>query len=332
MTSPKRRPRRLLVLLFVLLLAVLVLGLHSGQYPMPASDIRDVIFGRGNPTARMLIWQFRLPRLVLALLVGFGMGMSGSIMQTLLHNDLASPGTLGVSAGSGLFVTVYVAYFKTHTSSGFGLCMAALVGGLMSAILIFILGASGKLEFQHTRLIMTGIALSSAYGAIGTILMFLLDPNRWEFLQRWNAGELWGTKWPYIATFFVWLLISFLAVYAHSATLDVIALSYDMARGLGVNIKKSFLGLAFCAVAMASSSVAFGGNFFFLGLIGPHITRRLIGTRAKYVLPASAMVSAMIVLLADMAVNRWTVLANIPTGIIISVLSVPYFLYLMIRR
>lgn len=328
----RQNPRCVIGLLLLILLITCSVAINTGRFPTSPRQICEALFGQGDPRLRMLLLEFRLPRMILAALVGFGMGMSGSMMQTLLHNELASPGTLGVSAGSGLFVSLYVALFKTHTSTGILLCFAALLGGLFSAGIIFIISMVGHRDFQHSRLIMTGIALSSAYGAVGIILMMLIDPNRMEFLQRWNSGELWGTNWVYIGHFSVWLLIAFWAVYSHNRTLDVISLSYEMAVNLGVELKRTFIYLSVCAVAMASSAVAFGGNFFFLGLIGPHIARYLVGTEAKWNLPASAMVSAIIVLVADMIVNQFSFAANIPTGIVISVLSVPYFLYLMIRR
>ena len=113
--------------------------------------------------------------------------------------------------------------------------------------------------------------------------------------------------------------------------MNVINVGYDIARGLGVNVGRQFIYLSLCAVALSSASVAFGGNFFFLGLIGPHIARRLVGTDARVLLPASGIVAGIIVLLADMLVQGWTFLANIPTGLVISVLSVPYFLYLLMK-
>ena len=129
--------------------------------------------------------------------------------------------------------------------------------------------------------IVPGVAVSSAYGAVSTFMMLLLDQSQLEFLQRWQAGELWGTQWRFIIVFAVWLLIFGGMTYYSARTLGVIGLGYDIARGLGVNVGRQFVYLSFCAVALSSASVAFGGNFFFLGLIGPHIARRLVGTDAR---------------------------------------------------
>lgn len=317
--------------LALLLLIVFFVGCTVGQYKMSIGEVVSSLFGKGTHYGQMALFEFRLPRLCLAILVGLGMGMSGVVMQDILHNDLASPGTLGVSDGAGLFVTLYVALFKSKTGSAILLPILAMFGGLLSAGLIFLLGTKRKKSLSPTRLIMTGVAMSSAYGAAGTFMMLLIDSSQLEFLQRWQSGELWGTEWRYIIIFALWLLVFGTITYRQAHKLNVLNIGYDVARGLGISVEKSFVELSVCAVALASASVAFGGNFFFLGLIGPHIARRLVGTDARLLFPASGFVAGIIVLVADMLVQGVTLFANIPSGIIVSVLSVPYFLYLLIR-
>ncbi len=298
---------------------------------MSVQQVFAVLTGGGDDYGRLALFDIRLPRLVLSVLVGLGMGVSGVIMQDLMHNDLASPGTLGVSAGSGLFVTIYVALIKQRGTNPFLMPVLALAGGLLSAGIIFLLGMKKGQRIQPTRIIMTGVAMNSAYGAVSMFFMLLLDNTKLEFLQRWQSGELWGTEWRFIGVFSLWLTVFLVLTYRKSLTLNVINMGYDVARGLGVDVGRQFVYLAVCAVALSSSSVAFGGNFFFLGLIGPHIARRMVGTDARVLFPASATVAAIIVLTADMLVRGLAMFANIPTGIIISVISVPYFLYLLIR-
>ncbi len=317
--------------LVALLAVVFIIGCGVGQYRMSPQQVFAVLTGGGDAYGRLALFEIRLPRLVLSVLVGLGMGVSGVIMQDLMHNDLASPGTLGVSAGSGLFVTIYVALIKQRGTDPFLMPILALAGGLLSAGIIFLLGIKKGQRIQPTRIIMTGVAMNSAYGAISMFFMMLLDNTKLEFLQRWQSGELWGTQWKFIAVFSAWLVIFLLLTYRKSLTLNVINMGYDVARGLGVDVGRQFIYMAVCAVALSSSAVAFGGNFFFLGLIGPHIARKMVGTDARVLFPASGIVAAIIVLMADMLVRGLAVLANIPTGIIISVISVPYFLYLLIR-
>lgn len=330
--SPLKRGVIVNIILWVLLLTTFLLGCNTGRFAMSVREVFVTLFGGGTREMNLALFTYRLPRVCLAILVGLGMGVSGVVMQDLLHNNLASPGTLGVSAGSGLFVTLYVALLRTQSNNAVLMPVLALGGGLLSAGLIFLLGTKRKQALQPTRLIMTGVALSSAYSAVSTFLMLILDENQMEFLQRWQSGELWGTDWKYVTVLAIWISVFGLLTFRGGMTLNVINIGYDVARGLGVNVGRQFVFLSFCAVALSSSAVAFGGNFFFLGLIGPHIARKLVGTDARVLMPAAGAAAGIIVLLADILVKSLDFLAGIPTGIVVSVISVPYFLYLLVRK
>lgn len=320
-----------ILLLLILLLAIFASGCCIGPYALKLREVLETLAGGGTENSRLVLFDFRLPRLCLAILVGIGMGASGVIMQALLHNDLASPGTLGVADGSSLFVTLYVALIAKNIDRPVLLPVLALIGGLISYAIIYALGTKGKKNISSTKLIMTGVAMGAGFGAIGTFAMYVLDESQLEFIQRWNSGELWGTRWDYILILTVWLALFGAVLMYNARVLNAINLGFDIATGLGVNVKAAFTLLSFLAVGMSSAAVAFGGNFFFLGLIGPHIARRMVGSDARFLIPAAGVTSAVIIVSANILVENVGIFINIPTGILVSILSVPYFLYLLMK-
>lgn len=320
----------ILALLVFIMVAIAVISINSGKMSLSILEVLQVILGKGTEKQNLIIFEFRLPRIILAVLVGIGMGASGCIMQSLLRNDMASPGTLGISSGSGLFVLIFVVMFASKgTSSAFVLPLLAFVGGMTAAGLIFILSYRKGRDISPTGLILTGIALSSGYGALTTLLTLKLDQNQMDFMQRWGAGSLWGDDWRYLAVLAPWTIILILYVIYKSRILNTLHLGNETATGLGVAVKPEFLGLSIAAVALASGGVALGGNFFFVGMISPHMARKIVGPNHKFLLPASCLTGAILILFADTITRSISLGTDVPTGIVITVLSTPYFLYLL---
>ncbi|MBB6623787.1 iron ABC transporter permease [Clostridium gasigenes] len=321
-----------LSILFILIVTVSIFSINFGKMNLSPEAVVNVLLGRGTEAQNLIVFQFRMPRIVLSILVGMGMGVSGCIMQSLLKNDMASPGTLGISSGSGLFMLIFVAVFSVKGySSRFMLPIMSFLGGVSAALLIFILSYRKGKNISPTGLILTGVAMSSGYGALSLLLTLKLDRTQFEFVQRWQAGSLWGTDWKYIAILLPWILIIFLYVFYKSRMLNILNLGNETATGLGVMVKKEFLGLSLASVALSSGSVALGGDFFFVGMISPHLGRKLVGPDHRVLIPASALIGSLVVLAADTITRTVSLGADIPTGIIITVLSTPYFLYLLAK-
>lgn len=329
----KRLRKKVSVMIGLLLITVVIflLGSLVGKYSLSYGDLFQTLIGQGSRQGKLVLFGIRLPHLVLALLVGIGMGTSGVVMQGLLHNDLASPGTLGVADGSSLFVTLYMAFIAKRVEEPLLLPLLALIGGILSAAIIYKLGMKKNHPISAIKLVMTGVAMSAVYSAMTTLLMYLLDESQMEFLQRWQTGDLWATEWQYILILAGWLGVFGCLILLNSRQLNAIQIGYDFAAALGVNVKVSFALLAFLAIGMSSASVAFRGNFFFLGLIGPHIARGLVGTDTRFLIPAASLASALLILLSTILVENTSLFVNVPAGIVISILSVPYFLYLLIK-
>ena len=327
-----KRGIMVLLLMLLLMFVIAIVSVNSGKMNLSISEVLQVLLGNGTQKQNLIVFEFRLPRIILAVLVGFGMGASGCIMQSLLRNDMASPGTLGISSGSGLFVLIFVVMFASKgIKSAVTLPLLAFIGGMTAAVLIFLLSYRRGRDISPTGLILTGVALSSGYGAVTTLLTLKLDDQQMDFMQRWSAGSLWGDDWTYLGILAPWTLILLAYIIYKSRILNALNLGNQTATGLGVAVKKEFLGLSVASVALSSGSVALGGNFFFVGMISPHMARKLVGPNHKLFLPASCLSGAILVLLADTITRTISLGTDVPAGIVITVLSTPYFLYLLAK-
>ncbi|MEB4784116.1 iron ABC transporter permease [Paenibacillus jamilae] len=328
--SRNSRGISIILLLSVLTLLVAILSMNVGKMNLSPLEVLKVIIGEGTSKQNLIVFEFRLPRIVLSVLVGIGMGISGCIMQSLLKNDMASPGTLGISSGSGLFVLLYITLFASEgLLSPIILPGLAFAGGLTAAFLIFMFAFRRGRDISPTGLILTGVAMGSGYSALSLLLTLRLDKQQYDFALRWQAGDLWGDDWSYIMVLLPWVLAICFYVFYRSNTLNTLNLGNQTASGLGVAIKREFIGLTIAAMALASGSVALGGNFFFVGMVSPHLARRLVGPNHKLLLPTTALVGSLVILIADTLTRTISFDADIPTGIIITILVTPYFLYLL---
>ncbi|MEJ8305861.1 iron ABC transporter permease [Saccharibacillus sacchari] len=323
-------------ILSMLVILIALLSMNVGKMNVSPIEVLQVLAGQGTDKQKLVVFDFRLPRIVLAILVGFGMALSGCIMQSLLRNDLASPGTLGISSGSGLFVLAYISIFAAQglvPMSSLPLLLPALafVGGLTAAGIIFLLAYRKGREISPTALILTGVAVGSGYGALSLLMTLRLDSKQYDFALRWQAGSLWGADWKYLAILLPWTLLIGLYVLYKARTLNVLNLNTQTAHGLGLPYRREFIGLALAAVALSAGSVALGGNFFFVGMIAPHIAKRLVGPNHKVLLPVSGLVGALIILAADTFTRTVSLGADIPTGVVITIAVTPYFLYLLAK-
>ena len=322
----------IICILTIALLVIAVISINTGKMNLSPAEVFNVILGKGTAKQNIIVYDFRLPRIILTILVGIDMGTAGCVMQSLLRNDMASPGTLGISSGSGLFVLLFIVIFKVDSvPSAIALPLLAFVGGMTAAILIFFLSYRKGRNISPTGLILTGVAVGSGYSAVTMMLTLKLDEKQMDFVQRWSAGSLWGDNWAYISILAPWVLILFLYVLYKSRILNTLNLGNEAATGLGVAVKREFIGLAVVAVALSSGSVALGGNFFFIGMISPHMARKFVGSNHKLLIPTASLVGAIIILLSDTITRTISLGSDVPTGIVITVLSTPYFLYLLVK-
>lgn len=181
--------------LIILLIAGAILSLNMGKVSLNPLEVFQVLLGQGPEEHNLVVYKFRLPRIVLAILVGFGMALAGAVMQALLRNDLADPGMLGISSGSGLMVLLIISTVSIQgTAITLLLPSMAFLGGLLAAALIYILAYRKRRMISSTRLVLTGVAINMGFSALSLFLTLKLDDQKYEFAQRWQAGYLWGTS------------------------------------------------------------------------------------------------------------------------------------------
>lgn len=323
---------RYLLLLIVLLLGVMYGHLQTGFSDMSGPDLLRIILGGGSDIENLTVFDFRLARMILALFIGIGLALSGAIFQTISRNELASPSLLGVNAGAGLGVVLLVFFSGSITALGiWTLPLVAVLGAITAALLIYFLSYRGNTTISPYRLILTGISMSAGFHAIQILLVTRLDPNKFYLVNTWTIGTISGNSWIHVWLLAPVVILLGLFLYARYMELNILALADETATGLGININKSRFVYLIIAVLLAAFCVSIGGNIGFVGLIAPHIARRLIGADHFYFLPLTALIGAILVVGADWIGRAIIAPDEILLGIIISLVGAPYFLYILAK-
>jgi iron complex transport system permease protein len=317
-----------------LTIVLFVISLNIGVVRIAPYDVFRTIIGMGTKRDQLILVDFRLPRMILALLIGAGLAVSGAILQGVSKNDLADPGILGINTGAGFSVIIFIYFFKgTMTNiSNIGIFLMpifALIGAVGAALIIYIL--AWKKGIDPIRLILVGIGVNAGFGA--AIIIFQLKMNPQDFMQAavWLSGDIWGANWKFVAILAPLILLLLPYAFYKSYLLNILTLGDSIAIGLGAKVEKERRILLLVAVALAGFSVAAGGGIAFLGLVAPHIAKRLIGPRQQLLLPITALLGMFLLLLADTIGKNILAPTEIPVGIVVAILSAPYFIYLLMK-
>ncbi|WP_066249912.1 FecCD family ABC transporter permease [Neobacillus drentensis] len=337
MTQSKAKQKKFIVLiglLVILTVITFIISLNLGVVRIAPLDVFKTLLGMGTARDQLVLVDFRLPRMILSLLIGAGLAVSGAILQGVTKNDLADPGILGINSGAGFMVILFIYFFQGSMNSvtTFGIFLMplfALVGAVIAAFLIYLL--AWKKGIDPVRLILVGIGVNSGFGA--AIVIFQLKMNPQDFMQAavWLSGDIWGANWKFVAILAPLILLLLpLALYkAH--TLNIMNLGDQVATGLGIRVEKERRLLLLVAVALAGFSVAAGGGIAFLGLVAPHISKRLIGPKHQLFLPITAVLGSFLLLLADTIGKNLLAPTQIPVGIVVAIFSAPYFIILLMK-
>lgn len=333
MADARRRARTALVLAVLAVLAALALwaDVNAGYRSISLEELGQVITGTAPQSLAYTLVELRLPRVLTSMLVGIGLAVAGCLLQGVSRNDMADPGVLGINAGAGLLVAAFIVFVPAGIlPAGVALPALAFAGSLITALLSWRLsvvrGASSP-----KRLLLIGVALATGLSSVTSLLMLRMGDGDYAFVQNWLAGSIWGATWPNVAMLAVGLgVLVAIALFA-ARTLNVLALGEAAATGLGVNVRRASAGLLAVAVGCSGLCCAVGGGLTFVGLVCPHLARRLVGPNFRVLIPATVLVGAVLMLAADI-VSRTLLMPNeIPVGIVAAVIGAPYFLYLLAK-
>ncbi|QDQ01258.1 iron ABC transporter permease [Lysinibacillus fusiformis] len=336
LTASQQKARKknffILSILVVLIVITFVISMNTGVIKLTPMEVIRTLFGQGDAQQQLILYEFRLPRIIIAVLVGMGLAVSGAILQGISKNALADPGILGINAGAGLAVMLFISFFPATTAAPvYLLPVLAFVGAGFTAIVIYTLSYKRHEGITPMRLLLTGIAVAAGISSAMIVLTLRLSPENYQFVATWLAGSIWGSNWKFVFSLLPWLLILFPFVYAKSRVLNILNLGDLTAVGLGASIEKERRWLLAASVGLAGASVSVSGGIGFVGLIGPHLARQLVGAKHQFLLPASALVGGLLVLMADTIGRSILEPSEIPAGIVVAVLGAPYFLYLLAR-
>lgn len=286
---------------------------------------------------RIIVMEIRLPRVALGILIGASLAVSGAVMQGLFRNPLADPGLVGVSAGAGLGAITMIVLGGTVLGPVtallgiYALPLAAFGGGLVTTLLLYRV-ATRRGQTSIATMLLAGIALGALAGAFSGVLVYLADDQQLRDLTFWGLGSLAGATWTKIAAAGPIIALALVATPFMARGLNAMALGEASAAHLGIPVQR-FKNIAIVAVAAATgASVAVSGGIGFVGIVVPHLLRLSIGPDHRYLLPASALLGASLLLLAD-AVSRTVVApAELPIGIVTAAVGAPFFLWILLRR
>lgn len=330
----RKRNKNVMVLsvLGLLIVIAFIISMNTGYIRLPPLDLMKTLFGMGTKKQSLILFDFRLPRIVISVLIGAGLAVSGCILQGISRNALADPGILGINAGAGLTVMLFISFYPTTAAAPvFLLPVLALIGAGLTAALIYSLSYKRHEGISPTRLLLTGIAVAAGISAATIVLTLRLSPEKYQFVATWMAGSIWGTNWKFVLALLPWIVVLLPFVYYKARVINVMNLGEHIATGLGTSVEKERLLLLAAAVGLAGSCVAVSGGIGFVGLIGPHLARRIVGSKHQILLPTTALVGSLLVVIAD-TLGRWVLQpSEIPTGIVVAVIGAPYFLYLLAK-
>ncbi|WP_413300744.1 iron ABC transporter permease [Bacillus sp. 1P10SD] len=328
-----KKQRIVMVIIFALLFGTIIIATGLGSSSVSYDRIIPTLLGNGTFKEEFILFDIRLPRIIITILAGMALAMSGSILQGITRNDLAEPGMIGINSGAGVAVAVYFLFFPIDVGTFVYLIpLVAFLGAFLTTGILYVSSYKRHVGLQPLRLILVGIGFSLALSGIMIVLISSSERQKVDFIAKWLAGNIWGTDWVFIWALLPWLIILIPFTLYKANRLNILGLSEASAIGVGIKIEKERIQLLLASIALAASAVSVTGGIAFIGLMAPHIAKALVGPRNQLFIPVSILIGGWLLLTADTIGRNITSTEGIPAGIIVSLIGAPYFIYLLQKK
>ena len=322
--------------LVVALLVLVPVAAGLGAYPIPTGDVLSSVQHRlglgGGALDRVpesVLWNVRFPRIALALLVGASLGCAGALMQGVFGNPLAEPGVIGVSSGAAVGAVAVIAlgldFLGTWTVSA-----VAFVTGLGTVLLVYAMSRSGG-RTEVVTLILTGIAVNAFAGALIGLFLFFADTAAVNQITFWQLGSPSQATWPKVLAVLPCAVVGLTLAPRYAGRLDLLALGERPARHLGVDVERLRVVLVLVIALLTAAAVSVSGIISFVGLVVPHLLRMAAGPGHRFLIPASALLGALVLLGADLTARTVAAPAELPLGVLTALIGSPFFFWLLRR-
>lgn len=329
MTPYKSQAGKFLLLLVCLSLAML-LALSLGYSSKSFGDVLAVLVGKSSPATSFIITSIRLPRVIACMIGGASLALSGLLLQTLTRNPLADSGILGINTGAGLAVALVISSVdEEQTQILASIPLWAMLGGGLTILLVYLISLTPHRGISPVRLIVTGVGISTLLSGVMISITSKLNENKLTYIVNWLSGKITGDNWTSIALITPLMIAVWVLVYSRSRQLNIMALNDQTALALGLNLQRERLLTLTFSTVLAALSVVILGNITFVGLLAGHIARQSFGSDHRRIIPSAMMLGAILLLISDTFGRILLVGTGIPTGLIVSLIGAPYFLYLL---
>lgn len=327
--NSKYKSRFLWILFFVLLLVLaMMFSIFSGTLHFSPQDILTVFSGScPDKLTKNIIYNVRLPRMLIAMMVGLNMGIAGALLQGLLRNPLASPNIIGANSGAGLAAVIVMCLLPGNIKM---LTPAAFLGALLAGLIIYALSKKNGSSTSVT-IILAGVALGALFSALTTGIM-ILHSDELGITYTWLAGSLTGRGWPYFNLLWPYSLLGTLAAIYLSPRINLFMLGEEVGKNLGLSIESSRLLIILNASILAGSAVSVAGTIGFIGIIAPHLARMMIGNDYRYLIFLSGILGGLLLVVGDTLARILFQPLEIPVGIITAILGAPFFFFLLNQK